>query len=146
MDILVKKMLFLTLLIYPFKLLAGVDKSNLEWSGSYECIYVFEHAPGAPAPAWEMHLIINNTGSCEFFLEGFEMDEDIICELLGDSKILKINFIKYKHSNTSGEGIYKLHSTLFYLHKLKSGEIFTKWGSLNIGKNLKDGHCFERND
>lgn len=133
-------------------IVAGVSRATTlpaKWAGSYSYRYVMEHASGAPAPAWVFDLTVKSDGSCELTWQGYQRDDDIICEASGTTNDLQICYVSFADGGTSdpsGFEPYKPGEKLMELKEAVSeGRILTKWWALNKGGALKDGARFEHN-
>jgi hypothetical protein len=119
-----------------------------DWTGSYSYQYVMGHASGAPAPAWVFNLIVKSDGSCELTWQGYQKDDDIICNASGKGDDLQVYYVNFANNETwdrSRSELYKPGEKLMELtRERRSGKLWTEWGALNKGGPLKDGARFER--
>lgn len=119
-----------------------------QWVGSYSYQYVMGHAAGDPAPAWVFDLKVKADGSCELSWQGYQKDDDILCQASADSANLKIFFVNFYNGEASYPDDYRPYKSGEKLLELKmvdsTGKIWTKWGVLNKGGVLKDGVRFSR--
>lgn len=119
-----------------------------QWVGSYSYRYVMGHPSGAPAAAWVFNLIVKPDESCELTWQGYQKDDDIVCEASSKGDELQIKYLSFADGGTSdpsGAAAYKLGETLMELKLGRSGgKLWTKWWGLNKGGILKDGLRFER--
>lgn len=116
------------------------------WNGEYQ----YEAYLGKTAS--QTHVIVNyilvldNDNSCRLNIQGYQVDNQILCRTVTEGHDIHITFKSYADgalTNPYGIAVYQPDGKLFSLKK-KDGEIVTTWHALKPDDNHTIGTHFKR--
>lgn len=135
------------ILCFLLLLSGSASAEKIQWNGKY----VYEFSFGETTPdvvAVVEYALILNGNNCWLRVQGYQVNDDIICraEVVEDS--VKVRFVSYSNGsveNVYGVQLYKINEILFALIGDASGGARTQWGSLKPDEKLPSvGQFFQK--
>jgi hypothetical protein len=137
--------LVLVFLISQYALAWAVDKSLAPWAGEYEYQASLGSTVGGDSILVDMKLTVGDRGSCEFIQQGYQTNDDIICQISPTRNGIKILFVSFSTGEVaypSGVVVYRPGDTLFSLFNA-NGHVLTRWGKIKPKGSKQVGRYFD---
>lgn len=113
---------------YGLILFSSACHSSGVWNGTYIYSDTLGNTAGGSVITTNYKLTIDSS-LCTLNIEGFQLEERIICDAESNDNVLSVKFKSYADGsavNAFGVAIYKVNDTLFSLAKSKD-LLITKW-------------------
>lgn len=137
--------LFRMFLLGGVVLFSSACQSDTNWNGTYEYMINSGNTVGGSVITAKYVLSINDS-SCNLDIDGYQLEERIICNAESKNNVLSIKFKSYANGsslNDFGVAIYKVNDILFNLRKFNDS-LVTKWiAETPDNIDIKEGNYFK---